>query len=40
MKVLSGEFEVNDEVDELRWLAKADALELLGIPLQRAAVGR
>ena len=29
MKVLSGEFEVNDEVDELRWLAKADALELL-----------
>jgi len=29
MKVLSGEFEVNDEVDELRWLSRADALELL-----------
>lgn len=35
MKVLSGEFEVNDEVDELRWLAKADALELLSYPHDR-----
>ena len=38
MKVLSGEFEVNDEVDELRWLAKADALELLSYPHDRELV--
>ena len=38
MKVLSGEFEVNDEVDELRWLAKADALELLSYEHDRELV--
>jgi 8-oxo-dGTP diphosphatase len=37
-KVLSGEFEVNDEVDELRWLAKADALELLSYEHDRELV--
>lgn len=29
MKALGGEFEPNDEVDELRWLAPQAALELL-----------
>ena len=38
MKVLSGEFEVNDEVDELRWLAQADALELLSYEHDRELV--
>jgi 8-oxo-dGTP diphosphatase len=38
MKVLSGEFEVNDEVDELRWLSKADALELLSYEHDRDLV--
>jgi 8-oxo-dGTP diphosphatase len=38
MKVLSGEFEVNDEVDELRWLSKADALELLSYEHDRELV--
>ena len=38
MKVLSGDFEVNDEVDELRWLAKADALELLSYEHDRELV--
>jgi 8-oxo-dGTP diphosphatase len=38
MKVLSGEFEVNDEVDELRWLAKADALALLSYEHDRELV--
>jgi len=38
MVVLSGEFEVNDEVDELRWLAKADALELLSYEHDRELV--
>ena len=38
MKVLSGEFEVNDEVDELRWLVKADALALLSYEHDRELV--
>ena len=38
MKVLSGEFELNDEVDELRWLSKADALELLSYEHDRELV--
>ena len=38
MQVLSGEFEVNDEVDELRWLSKADALELLSYEHDRELV--
>ncbi|MEI7691600.1 MAG: NUDIX hydrolase, partial [Actinomycetes bacterium] len=38
MKVLSGEFEVNDEVDELRWLSRADALELLSYEHDRELV--
>ncbi len=38
MKVLSGEFEVNDEVDELRWLSKADALALLSYAHDRELV--
>ena len=38
MEVLSGEFEVNDEVDELRWLAKADALLLLSYEHDRELV--
>ena len=38
MKVLSGEFVVNDEVDELRWLSKADALELLSYEHDRELV--
>ena len=38
MKVLSGEFEVNDEVDELRWLCKADALGLLSYEHDRELV--
>ena len=38
MKVLSGEIEVNDEVDELRWLSKADALELLSYEHDRELV--
>ena len=38
MKVLSGEFEVNDEVDELRWLSTADALELLSYEHDRELV--
>jgi len=38
MKVLSGEFAVNDEVDELRWLSRADALELLSYEHDRELV--
>ena len=38
MKVLSGEFEVNDEVDELRWLSKAEALDLLSYEHDRELV--
>lgn len=38
MKVLSGEFEVNDEVDELRWLSRADALGLLSYEHDRELV--
>ncbi|MCX6370490.1 MAG: NUDIX hydrolase, partial [Solirubrobacterales bacterium] len=38
MKVLSGEFEVNDEVDELRWLSRAHALELLSYEHDRELV--
>ena len=38
MQVLSGEFEVNDEVDELRWLSRADALELLSYEHDRELV--
>jgi len=38
MKVLSGEFELNDEVDELRWLSRADALELLSYEHDRELV--
>ena len=29
MRPFEGEFEPNDEVDELRWLSAAEALELL-----------
>ena len=38
MKVLSGEFEVNDEVDELRWLSKVEALDLLSYEHDRELV--
>ena len=38
MQVLSGEFEVNDEVDELRWLSRVDALELLSYEHDRELV--
>ena len=38
MKVLRGQFEVNEEVDELRWLSKADALELLSYEHDRELV--
>jgi 8-oxo-dGTP diphosphatase len=38
MKVLSGDFEVNDEVDELRWLSMAEALELLSYEHDRELV--
>ena len=38
MEVIGGEFEVNDEVDELRWLSKAEALELLSYEHDRELV--
>lgn len=39
MRPVEGRFEPNDEVDELRWLAPAEALELLGYERDRELVG-
>ena len=38
MEVVGGEFQANDEVDELRWLAPGDAVELLSYPHDRELV--
>ena len=38
MEVVGGEFQANDEVDELRWLAPGDAVELLSYPHDRDLV--
>ena len=38
MRPLGGEFEVNDEVDELRWLGREQALEALDYPHDRKLV--
>jgi 8-oxo-dGTP pyrophosphatase MutT (NUDIX family) len=38
-RVTGGEFAVNDEVDELRWLAPDDAVALLTYPADRDLVG-
>lgn len=38
MEVTGGEFEPNDEVDELRWLAPAEAVEILTYPHDRELV--
>ncbi len=38
MTVLSGEFQANDEVDELRWLKKPEALALLSYEHDRELV--
>jgi 8-oxo-dGTP diphosphatase len=35
MEPIDGEFEANDEVDELRWLSVDDAMELLSYPHDR-----
>jgi 8-oxo-dGTP diphosphatase len=35
-----GEFAPNDEVDELRWVPPAEALELLSYPADRGIVGQ
>ncbi len=43
MKVLKGEFEANDEVDDLRWLTRTEAIELLSYAHDRElveAIGR
>ena len=39
MEVVGGEFQANDEVDELRWLAPAEAVGLLSYPHDRDLVG-
>ena len=39
MEPESGEFTPNDEVDELRWLPAAEALELLSYAVDRELVG-
>lgn len=38
MDVVGGEFEENDEVDELRWLSPVDAVQLLSYPHDRELV--
>ena len=38
MEVVGGEFQANDEVDELRWLAPAEAVGLLSYPHDRELV--
>jgi len=38
MEPVSGEFEPNDEVDEVRWLTPAEALEALSYPADRDLV--
>ncbi len=38
MSVKSGEFAENDEVDEIRWLSPAEAVELLSYPQDAALV--
>ena len=38
MSVIGGEFELNDEVDELRWLAPSEAMILLSYPHDRELV--
>ncbi|MBU3674445.1 MAG: NUDIX hydrolase [Solirubrobacteraceae bacterium] len=38
MEVVGGEFQANDEVDELRWLAPAEAVGLLSYPHDRDLV--
>lgn len=38
MTVVGGDFEVNDEADELRWLAPAEAMELLTYATERDVV--
>jgi 8-oxo-dGTP pyrophosphatase MutT (NUDIX family) len=40
MEPESGEFTPNDEVDELRWLEPAEALELLSYDFDRELVGK
>jgi 8-oxo-dGTP diphosphatase len=40
MRALDGSFEPNDEVDELRWLAPAAAIELLDYDHDRRLVAR
>jgi 8-oxo-dGTP diphosphatase len=40
MRALDGSFEPNDEVDELRWLAPAEAIELLDYDHDRRLVAR
>lgn len=40
MEVVGGAFAPNDEVDELRWLAPAEASELLSYPSDRELVAR
>ncbi len=40
MRPLEGEFEPNDEVDELRWLSPADAVSTLSHEHDRALAGR
>jgi 8-oxo-dGTP diphosphatase len=40
MRPEGGEFSPNDEVDELRWLAPAEALELLSYDFDRELVGK
>jgi 8-oxo-dGTP diphosphatase len=40
MEPESGEFAPNDEVDELRWLPAAEALELLSYDFDRELVGK
>ena len=38
MEVTGGDFEANEEVDEMRWLAPADAARLLSYPHDRELV--
>ena len=40
MDVEDGSFSANDEVDELRWVSFAEALELLSYPFDRELVER
>ena len=38
MEVTGGDFEANDEVDEMRWLEPAEAVQLLSYPHDRELV--